>query len=97
MNELTGIRNTLLAEQIEEQIYEYVTQRGLSPGERLPNEFEMANMFGVGRSTVREAVKILVSRGVLETKRGSGTYVREIMPKDLDPLNLRDKIGRAHV
>lgn len=90
MNELTGIRNTLLAEQIEEQIYEYVTQRGLSPGERLPNEFEMANMFGVGRSTVREAVKILVSRGVLETKRGSGTYVREIMPKDLDPLNLRD-------
>lgn len=35
-------------------------------GDRLPNEFELAEMFGVGRSTIREAVKGLVTKGVLQ-------------------------------
>ncbi|WP_408631374.1 FadR/GntR family transcriptional regulator [Mediterraneibacter hominis] len=95
---LKGIRQILLAEQVEEQIYEYITQQGIVTGERLPNEFKLAERFGVGRSTIREAVKLLVSRGVLETRRGSGTYVREVIPSDLDPLNLRnveDKVSLA--
>ena len=94
----TGIRQTLLAEQAEEQIYEYITQQELKKGDRLPNEFQLADRFGVGRSTIREAVKLLVSRGVLETRRGSGTYVRDAVPSDLDPLNLRsaeDKVSLA--
>ena len=94
----TGIRQTLLAEQVEEQIYEYISQEQLKSGDRLPNEFKLAERFGVGRSTVREAVKLLVSRGVLETRRGSGTYVRDLVPADLDPLNLRnaeDKVALA--
>ena len=65
---LTGIQHILLAEQVEEQIYEYITQQDLKSGERLPNEFKLAEKFGVGRSTIREAVKLLVSRGVLETR-----------------------------
>ena len=94
----TGIRQTLVAEQAEEQIYEYITQQELKKGDRLPNEFQLADRFGVGRSTIREAVKLLVSRGVLETRRGSGTYVRDAVPSDLDPLNLRsaeDKVSLA--
>ncbi len=94
----TGIRQTLLAEQVEEQIYEYISQEELKSGDRLPNEFKLAEQFGVGRSTVREAVKLLVSRGILETRRGSGTYVRNLVPSDLDPLNLRnaeDKVSLA--
>ena len=95
---LTGIQHILLAEQVEEQIYEYITQQDLKSGERLPNEFKLAEKFGVGRSTIREAVKLLVSRGVLETRRGSGTYVQNLVPSDLDPLNLRnveDKVALA--
>ena len=90
MASFSGIKNTLLAEQVEEQLYEYITKLPMKAGDKLPNEFKLAEMFGVGRSTVREAVKLLVSRNVLETRRGSGTYVKDLVPTDLDPLNLRN-------
>lgn len=96
--EFSGIKNSLLAEQVEERLYEYITKLPMKPGDKLPNEFKLAEQFGVGRSTVREAVKLLVSRNVLETRRGSGTYVKDIVPADLDPLNLRnveDKVTLA--
>ena len=98
MSSFSGIKNTLLAEQVEEQLYEYITKLPMKAGDKLPNEFKLAEMFGVGRSTVREAVKLLVSRNVLETRRGSGTYVKDLVPTDLDPLNLRnveDKVTLA--
>lgn len=44
-------------------------------GERLPAEHELARLLGVGRSTVREAVRVLVHAGLLETRQGSGTFV----------------------
>ena len=89
MASFSGIKNTLLAEQVEEQLYEYITKLPLKAGDKLPNEFKLAEMFGVGRSTVREAVKLLVSRNVLETRRGSGTYVVTTAKGLSDPLNLR--------
>lgn len=53
-------------------------QRGeLLPGERLPSERELCELFGVSRSVVREALSQLKSDGVIETKRGSGAYVLE--------------------
>lgn len=67
-------------------------------GEKLPNEFALGEKFGVGRSTVREAVKLLISRGILEVRRGSGTYVVGTTPSDMDPLGLRhleDKMSLA--
>ncbi len=94
----SGIKNTLLAEQVQEQLYDYITAHSMKPGGKLPNEFKLAEQFGVGRSTVREAVKLLVSRNVLETRRGSGTYVKDLIPADMDPLNLRsvqDKVALA--
>ena len=42
----------------------------------------------MGRSTIREAVKLLISRGILEVRRGSGTYVVSTTPVDMDPLGL---------
>lgn len=98
MAAFSGIKNTLLAEQVEEQLYDYITKLPMKAGDKLPNEFKLAEKFGVGRSTIREAVKLLVSRNVLETRRGSGTYVKELIPADLDPLNLRsveDKVSLA--
>lgn len=44
-------------------------------GERIPNEATLVEMLGVSRGTVREAVRALVSQGLLETRQGSGTYV----------------------
>lgn len=98
MSRLSNLKSKLLAEQIQEQIYRYILETPVEVGRKLPNEFELGQRFGVGRSTIREAVKLLVSRGVLEVKQGSGTYVVSTTPVDMDPLGLReiqDKMGLA--
>ena len=87
-----------LAEQAAEHIVNYIMERELETGDKLPNEFELAQSIGVGRSTIREAVKILVSRNVVEIRRGAGTFVSEQMGVTEDPLGLifiRDKTGLA--
>ncbi|WP_137933162.1 FadR/GntR family transcriptional regulator [Mesorhizobium comanense] len=45
-------------------------------GERIPNEAALSDLLSVSRGTVREAVRVLVSQGLLDTRQGSGTYVR---------------------
>lgn len=89
MKEFSTIKNKLLAEQIEEQLYRYIMDTPFEIGAKLPNEFELGEKFGVGRSTIREAVKLLISKGVLEVRRGSGTYVINTTPADMDPLGLQ--------
>lgn len=89
MREFSTIKNKLLAEQIEEQLYRYIIDTPFEIGAKLPNEFELGEKFGVGRSTIREAVKLLISKGVLEVRRGSGTYVINTTPADMDPLGLQ--------
>lgn len=98
MDEFERYKEKVLAEQIEEQIIEYIAKEQIEPGERLPNEFTLSDKFGVSRSTLREAVKLLVARGVLNVRHGSGTYVASPIPIDDDPLRLRgidDKISLA--
>lgn len=98
MSGLSNIKSKLLAEQVQEQIYQYILEQQYETGSRIPNEFQLASRFGVGRSTIREAVRLLISRGVLEVRRGSGTYVVSTAPTDLDPLGLlqfEDKMGLA--
>jgi GntR family transcriptional repressor for pyruvate dehydrogenase complex len=55
----------------------------LKPGERLPPEREICDRLGVGRSSVREAVRLLSFVGVLETRQGDGIYVRQ---PDIQPI-----------
>ena len=52
---MSGIK--VLSEQIAENIINYIVENDLSTGAKLPNEFELAELLNVGRSTVREAVK----------------------------------------
>lgn len=59
MDGFSNLKHALLAEQVQEQIYQFILNTPLSVGARLPNEFELGRKFGVGRSTVREAVKLL--------------------------------------
>lgn len=69
------LKSKLLAEQIEDQIYHDILDAPFAPGAKLPNEFELGERFGVGRSTIREAVKLLSGKGIVKVRRGSGTYV----------------------
>ncbi len=75
-----------LAEQVAEQIRLLIVDRHLTNGEKLPNEFELAEQLNVGRGTVREAVKLLVARNVLEIRRGCGTFVAQQTGVIHDPL-----------
>ncbi len=75
-----------LAARIEDELMKYILQKPVEPGQKIPNEFELAQRFGAGRSTIREAVKGLVSRGILEVRRGSGTYVISTNSIEADPL-----------
>lgn len=83
------MKNKLLVEQTRDRIFHYILDENLEVGTKLPNEFVLADKFEVGRSTIREAVKQLVSQGILSVKQGSGTYVTSTTPVDQDPLGLR--------
>ncbi len=63
--------------------------------EKLPNEFSLAEEMEVGRGTIREAVKILVSKNILYIKRGHGTFVAKNLGVSNDPLGLAFSHDRA--
>ncbi len=70
------IPRTSLAETAADSIRTDILARRWAVGEKLPNEASLSIMLSVSRGTVREAVRVLVSQGYLETRQGSGTYVR---------------------
>ena len=73
---LAPTRRTGLVNQVIEQLREAVTQGDWPIGQRIPTEPELAEQLGVGRNTVREAVRALAHSGLLEVRQGDGTYVR---------------------
>lgn len=77
-----------LVEKTTEQLVQFIQDNNIQPGEKLPNEAELSEKLAVSRSTLREAVRILISRNVLKVRQGSGTYVSEKMGKSSDPFGL---------
>jgi GntR family transcriptional repressor for pyruvate dehydrogenase complex len=77
-----------LYEQIIEQIRTLVVEGTLQPGDKLPPERELAEQFGVSRTAVREAVKALREKGLVEIQPGRGTFITnsttEVMRDSLD-------------
>ena len=71
-----SIQRRSAAEQVMKEILNSITEGSLKPGDKLPTERELAKMFGVGRSTVREAVSALAVIGYLEVVQGRGTFLR---------------------
>jgi GntR family transcriptional repressor for pyruvate dehydrogenase complex len=70
-----------LTEAAIQQIRQLVSDGELLPGQRLPPEAELAEALGTSRSTVREAVRALVTTQVLDVRRGDGTYVTSLRPE----------------
>lgn len=75
-----------LVDRTAESIVNYIKENRLEAGDKLPNEHDLALNLGVGRSTLREAVRSLVSRNILEVRQGSGTYVSQNIGIGEDPL-----------
>lgn len=88
MYQFEKMEKKLLGRRVEDALLDYILQEPIEIGQKIPNEYELAEKFGVGRSTVREAVKGLVSKGILEVRRGSGTFVVSTSSLEEDPLGL---------
>jgi DNA-binding FadR family transcriptional regulator len=73
---LTTTPRTKLVDQVIDQIRQLVGSGEWPVGQRIPNEGELVKSLGVGRNTVREAVRALAHTGILEVRQGDGTYVR---------------------
>ena len=65
-----------LSQQTAQRLYtDIVVERQFQPGEKLPNELDLAKRLGVSRATLREAIRTLADQRVLEVRRGRGTFV----------------------
>ncbi len=88
-----------LPEKLADKIIQLILDEGLEQGDRLPNEAILVERLGAGRSSVREAVKLLQSRNIVRVRQGSGTYVASNPGVVEDPLGftfIDDKRRLAH-
>lgn len=78
-----------LSQRIERTIESAIREKKLAIGSKLPTEREMCESFGVSRTALREALRRLSARGLINIQKGSGMYVSEINIEDaIDTLNL---------
>ncbi|MBR2767666.1 MAG: FadR family transcriptional regulator [Solobacterium sp.] len=75
-----------LAESTAEEIKQMIQRNGYEPGQKLPTEKELTEMLGVGRNTLREAVRILQSHNIVTIRQGSGTYISDKYGVPDDPF-----------
>ena len=89
------VRTSRLYEQIVQQIEESIVKGNLKPGDQLPAERELAQRFGVSRTAVREAVKALREKGLVEAYSGRGTFITDGTTQAVrQSLDLMVKIGQ---
>lgn len=103
MNESAGLfqpleRHSTLASRVTRQLENLILDNQLLPGARLPSERDLALEFGVSRTVVREAVRALVARNLLEVRPGSGTLVRRPSMESLArSMTLLLRVGQEQI
>ena len=76
-------RRQLTYEMVQDELKAYIIANNLKPGDGLPSELELVQRLGVSRNSIREAIKSLETLGILESRPGSGLFVRSF---SFDPL-----------
>lgn len=79
-------RQVKLSQQVADQIEQLYREGKIAAGKRLPAERDLCDDFGVSRTVIREAINILEAKGLLSSLSGSGTYVQEIGPKNVQDM-----------
>ena len=87
---LGRIERTSVIAEVMKRIRSLIESGNLSPGSRLPSERELRESLGVGRSTVREALRALDALGLVEVRQGKGTYVRSAPANASDMLTMTE-------
>lgn len=78
---------------VRNALEQYIQQNGLKPGDRLPSEPVLTKLFGVSRPTLRECFKLLQNEGILTTRNGAGTFLRDTTRQINNPLNALVSMG----
>ena len=73
-------REPRLSDKVADLLLETIVVHRLEPGERLPSERELGEQFGVSRTVIREAVRALAAKGVIDVRTGSGLRVSAVHP-----------------
>ena len=82
-------KKTKLSERTADRLYEMIVdERCYAAGSKLPNENELSETLRVSRTTLREAISFLVAQGVLEIRRGKGTFVSPDLPEEAVDLSV---------
>lgn len=74
---LNKIKQQTVVDQVMDQIKQLISSGHYKPGDKIPTEAELAERFGIGRSSIRQAINIFNYLGVLESKASLGTFVQE--------------------
>lgn len=82
----SSAKDIRLPEKISQNIINYILENNLKAGDKLPKESILTKQLNISRSSLREAIKILVSRNIVNVRQGSGTYVSESTGIVDDPL-----------
>lgn len=92
-----NLRKGKLSEQTADRLYSMIAEQLLyPPGSKLPNENDLSREMNVSRTTLREAISFLVTQGILEIRRGKGTFVAKELPdKGMDLSSLADVRSRV--
>lgn len=88
------VESRSLVEQTADKLIAHIVANELKNGDRLPNETHLSSLLGVGRSTLREAVRMLASRNILEARHGAGIFICKNPGIADDPLGftfIKDK------
>ncbi len=89
----TPLRRQSLADEVAGRLQQQISSGKYKPGQQLPTEPELMQQFGVGRSTIREAVRILVNTGMVKVQQGLGTF---ILSQEAMNEPLVKRLQRAH-
>lgn len=75
MSDLPRVGGARVAERVVEELRSYIEQNGLEPGDKLPPERVFLEQLGVSRSSLREAIRVLSTLGIVDVRHGDGMYV----------------------
>lgn len=85
------MKNKMLSQSVADNILSMITiEKRFAVGDKLPNELDLSEELNVSRTTLREAIRILIAHDILEIQRGRGTFVTEKAfqrPQDLEQLS----------
>ena len=72
-----------LSQEVAKRIEEAILNKEIIPGDKLPSEHELCEQFGVSRTPIREAIRILTTQGIVEVEKGKGIFVKNISSKSV--------------